>query len=240
MKPAATTRRHSQKSRIPKTTLAEMAHPLIHRSAKRHSGITGIVPGAVLVIDWQRLPDPVAALAENSLILPRKATILIRTAPQPKPLAEYISLARAARARGYQVLATAGLRSLPTYLISGRHVGEAARRFPAYHGWGLGRRRSQILTFAVHDLPGLRNAAYWGAATVFLSPFFTTASHPGLAALTPWRSRDLCRRSRVPVLALGGVNTTTMRQLRHARITGLAGLDGWRGQNTLPPTISEG
>ena len=243
-------RQPDQKNGPQKVTLAALSHPLRQRSGCYSRGLSSSYMfralsrsttrsvakplQSVLVIDWKRLPDPVTALAENSFILPRQAVVLIRAAPRPKPLADYIRVVRAARACGYQVFAAVSLRALPTYMISGRHIGEAARCFPAYCGWGFWRGQGAVLTFAVHDRPGLRSAAHWGAKAVFLSPFFATASHPGNPSLTSWQSHDLCRRSRVPVLALGGVNTTTMRRLRDTRIVGLAGLDGWRRQNTLP------
>ncbi len=258
MKHKITTQQPDQKSDPKsgprKTSLAALAHSFNQRAGQRYKlfspgiflGISGpaahminILPRSVLVIDWRRLPDPTTALAENNFTLPRNATILIRAAPQPRPLADYIRVARAARAHGYHVLAAAALRGLPQYLITGRHIGEAAHRFPASCGWGLGRGRGSILTFAVHDQPGLRRAAHWGAGAVFLSPFFTTASHPDQPALTSWQAHDLCRRSRVPVVALGGVNTTTMRRLGHTRIIGLAGLDGWRQQKILPSNASQ-
>jgi thiamine-phosphate pyrophosphorylase len=40
---------------------------------------------------------------------------------------------------------------------------------------------------------------------IFLSPVFTTESHPGRGALTPARSNAIAQDIAVPVYALGGI-----------------------------------
>jgi len=62
---------------------------------------------------------------------------------------------------------------------------------------------------------------------VLLSPVFPTRSHPGGKVLGALRFRLLAARSRLPVLALGGMNARRARALRGfgwAAIDGLAGL----------------
>jgi len=66
-----------------------------------------------------------------------------------------------------------------------------------------------LLTVAAHGPAGLRRARRLRADLVFLSPIFATPSHPGAAALGPWRWAALARRAGRPVAALGGITAHT-------------------------------
>jgi len=90
------------------------------------------------------------------------------------------------------------------------------------------RRGAGIRTASAHDAAELR-AAQRGADLVFLGPVHPTRSHPGAAALGPARFDLLARRSRVPVIALGGMNQARFRALRNAY--GWAGIDAWSGRD---------
>lgn len=68
-------------------------------------------------------------------------------------------------------------------------------------------------TASAHGVPGLVRAARTGCRAVFLSPAFPTASHPGGRAWGAVRWAGLARCSRVPVLALGGIDGSSVRRL---------------------------
>lgn len=68
-----------------------------------------------------------------------------------------------------------------------------------------------------HSLHEIGRANGLRAAAILLSPVFPTHSHPGAPSLGPVRFRLLARRSRVPVIALGGINTRRARQLGTAK-----------------------
>jgi thiamine-phosphate pyrophosphorylase len=87
----------------------------------------------------------------------------------------------------------------------------------AHGGHGPGFRSA-----SAHSLRELRMAERSGAALIFLSPAFSTRSHPGDRALGPVRFGLI---SRVPVIALGGVDALKARRLPH--IYGWAGIDAW-------------
>jgi len=83
-----------------------------------------------------------------------------------------------------------------------------------------------LRTASAHDSAELRRAAR-GADLVFLGPVHATRSHPGGPALGAAGFDRLARRARVPVIALGGMDSARFRALRHAY--GWAGIDAWSG-----------
>jgi thiamine-phosphate pyrophosphorylase len=82
-------------------------------------------------------------------------------------------------------------------------------------------------TAAVHDLKQIRAAERSGAAAIMLSPVFATRSHPGATALGIWRFAALGRATRLPVIALGGVDARRFRRLRGIGAYGWAAIDAW-------------
>ena len=87
------------------------------------------------------------------------------------------------------------------------------------------RRGPGIRTASAHDLRELRAAERSGADLVFLSPVFPTRSHPGARVLGSARFAAIARRARVPVVALGGMDSEKARALRGAY--GWAAIDAW-------------
>jgi thiamine-phosphate pyrophosphorylase len=112
-----------------------------------------------------------------------------------------------------------------------RKVARRRRLFLLARGAGLlcdgahGGRGRNFWSASAHDLAELKTAERWGAKLVFLSPAFPTRSHPGARALGPLRFGLIARQARVPVIALGGVDSRRARRLPH--IYGWAGIDAW-------------
>ncbi|HZF95459.1 MAG TPA: thiamine phosphate synthase [Allosphingosinicella sp.] len=90
------------------------------------------------------------------------------------------------------------------------------------HGRGPG---AGLRTAPVHDPAELREAEEAGAAAVFVSPVFTTRSHPGAAVLGTNGFEALAAEARVPAIALGGMNAERFALLRGAY--GWAAIDAW-------------
>ena len=86
---------------------------------------------------------------------------------------------------------------------------------------------------SAHDLRELKTAERWGAKLVFLSPAFSTRSHPGARALGPVRFGLIAGQARVPVIALGGLDERKARRLPHCY--GWAGIDAWGGPHSSSP-----
>jgi thiamine-phosphate pyrophosphorylase len=127
------------------------------------------------------------------------------TLREPERAALFASIREATRDRGLLLL-SAGTR-LPG--AGGVH-----------NGRGAGLR-----TASAHSAVEIRRAERLGADLIFLSPVFATRSHPGGAALGPARFASLARRTRLPVVALGGMDAERFGALRGAY--GWAGVDAW-------------
>lgn len=88
-----------------------------------------------------------------------------------------------------------------------------------------GGRGDGLRSASAHNLRELKAAERSGAQLVFLSPAFATRSHPGAHPLGPVRFGLIARHARIPVIALGGVDSLKARRLPH--IYGWAGIDAW-------------
>jgi thiamine-phosphate pyrophosphorylase len=92
------------------------------------------------------------------------------------------------------------------------------------HGPGAGRG---LRSAPVHDFAQIRAAERAGAGLLFLSPVFTTRSHPGARTLGLAHFAWLARRTPLPVVALGGMNPARGRRLASFGAYGWAGIDAW-------------
>lgn len=86
-----------------------------------------------------------------------------------------------------------------------------------------------IRTIAVHNPRELALAHRIDADLVFLSPVYPTRSHPGGRALGRVRFGLLARRSRIPIIVLGGMTAKRARSLRGF------GIYGWAAIGELTP-----
>lgn len=82
-------------------------------------------------------------------------------------------------------------------------------------------------TAPAHDLREIRAAERSGAGAIFLSPLHPTRSHPGAPALGRMRFAALARATRLPVIALGGVDALRGRQAMRVGAYGWAAIDAW-------------
>jgi thiamine-phosphate pyrophosphorylase len=86
-------------------------------------------------------------------------------------------------------------------------------------------RHDEATTAPAHDLAEIRAAEAAGASLIFLSPVFPTRSHPDAPALGPDGFAVLAGQSRIPVIALGGMDARRAETLSDAY--GWAGIDAW-------------
>ena len=77
---------------------------------------------------------------------------------------------------------------------------------------------------ATHDAAQMDQAIRLGAVALFLSPVFTTRSHPAAQTLGIHGFHVLAQRSPLPVIALGGMNATRARELNWPRWGAIDGL----------------
>ena len=92
------------------------------------------------------------------------------------------------------------------------------------HGRGPGEG---LRSAPVHSWAEIRTAERSGAKLLFLSPVFATRSHPDARPLGLARFAWLARRTRLPVIALGGMNESRGRWLASFGAYGWAGIDAW-------------
>jgi thiamine-phosphate pyrophosphorylase len=125
------------------------------------------------------------------------------------------------RALFEQVKALARHRRL-MLLLSGAAPQARAWGADGSHGRGRG---TGFRSAPVHNLSEIRAAERAGADLLFLSPVHATRSHPGAEPLGAARFTLLARRTRLPVVALGGMNAECAQDLGGAY--GWAGIDAW-------------
>ena len=178
-----------------------------------------ILPRLWLMTD-ERLGDGLLAAVDR---LPRGGGIVIRHYSLPE---------RDRRVLFNRVKAVARRRCL-LLLLAGPDWQARAWGADGSHGRGRGLG---LRSAPVHDLEEIRAAERDGADFLFLSPVFPTRSHPGAPALGPEEFARLARRTRLPVLALGGVNRENADGLSAIGAYGWAGIDAWSQKRKAVPT----
>ena len=81
-----------------------------------------------------------------------------------------------------------------------------------------------IVGVACHSVEEVEQAAEGGADHVLIAPVFDTASKPGMNPMGLEKFAAICRRSSIPVFALGGVSAENARMCVDAGAKGLAGI----------------
>lgn len=176
---------------------------------------------AVLITDRGRQGPPRPALLTG---LRRGDLVIFRDYDAPdRPLLGRL-WRRLTRARGIGLL-VAGDRRLALALdADGQHLpGHRLRRPEIRH-----LPRPLPASAAVHDRRDLVRARRRGADLLLISPVLPTRSHPGARVLGPLRFRALARQTDRPVVALGGMDQSRMRQLHPCRnLAGFAAIDAF-------------
>ena len=104
-------------------------------------------------------------------------------------------------------------------------AGAQALRGDGHYGLRKRSPKSGLLGSPAHTLTEIRAAERAGADFIFLSPVYSTRSHPGAPTLGRLRFAALARQTKLPVFALGGMNERRARGLAGAY--GWAGIDAW-------------
>lgn len=184
-------------------------------------------PPLWLFTDASRLPDPRALVARLPVGL---CGVVLRHDTAPDRAALGRDLARLCRARR-NLLVVAGDARLASRLQAGLHL-RGGRR-PVRGGAG---KLPPLVTSSAHDRVDMRRAARQGAAVLFLSPLFATASHPGLHPLGPVRWMRLAARppQGASVFALGGVTGRRARRIPPGA-TGCGAIGAFGGDHPAGP-----
>lgn len=81
-----------------------------------------------------------------------------------------------------------------------------------------------IVGASCHSAEEVERAASEGADHVLVAPVFDTASKPGMRPMGLEQFAEICRRSPIPVFALGGISLQNARYCVEAGASGLAGI----------------
>lgn len=174
----------------------------------------------VAVTDEHRGDDPLAVAAR----LPAGSWVIFRHYDAPDRSILAIKLAIVCRKRRLKLL-VARDPMLARKLKSGLHLPDGLAAHPTSV-----IRRWKGLTVAAHDRLGLVRAARLGADAALLSPVFPTLSHPGAKPLGLLAFRRLVRGAKLPIIALGGIDRTSVSLLRNAPIAGIAAVGALSSQ----------
>ncbi len=162
---------------------------------RRRRGRLGAQPPVLwLFTDAARLPDPLPAIAA----LPKGLCgVVFRHDGMPGRLSLALQVARLCKKRRLP-LVVAGDARLAARVKAGVHLRGGF--------WPSQLRIPAIVTSSAHDTPELRRARRAGAAAIFLSPMFATASHSGGRPLGPLKWALIARRSGgSKIYSLGGI-----------------------------------
>lgn len=121
-----------------------------------------------------------------------------------------------ARRKGLRLLLAGSPRQARAWGADGSHGRSGYRSVP-----------KTLRTAPAHNAREMKSAERSGADLIFLSPVFPTRSHPRAKPLGWVRLGLLGRRTRTPVIALGGMNAKRARPLRRLGIYGWAAIDAW-------------
>lgn len=181
------------------------------------------MPRLILLTDDRRLPDPLPAIAR----LPAGSGVILRHHDWPERRQLARAVARLCRQRRLILLVANDWRLAAEIGADGVHLAEGLARHGLTAPCRLWRRhRSALVSVAAHSALALHRATRLGADFCLLSQVFPSRSHPGRPALGPMRFAVLAQRSRLPVIALGGVNRASWRRLPKSCAQGWAAIDG--------------
>lgn len=175
-----------------------------------HSPHSGRVPFLALMLDDDRVPDPLSAVRA----LPRGALVVVRSREDARRSRLTYAIVAIARSRGLVVLVANDAELASRTGADGLHLSEANAHLAAH--WRALHPR-WFLSAAAHGLRASSSTKFIDA--VFLAPVFSTQSHASGVAHTPVRANRMARAFGIPVYALGGV-TAANASLLH----GFAGI----------------
>lgn len=191
------------------------------------------LPGCILIVETERLGDPVAAIAR----LPRGSAVILRDYAAPDRPARARTLAALCRPRGLRLLVAGDARLALAVGAAGVHLPEGmlARGNRCWRRW---RRRGWLVTAAAHAPAAIARSRRAGVDAVLLSPVFPTASHPGASSIGPPRFAAWTRSAGVPIYALGGVTALSVRRLAGSGAIGVAAIDGFAASRCPRPQLA--
>ncbi len=194
-------------------TLAEVADAL---NASHPLGAN--LPALVFMTDETRTPDPVGAIAG----LPPDCAVLFRHYDHKDRRALATRIAAAAHDAGRQFIVAGDLELARAVSADGLHL--PAPVLGTSNSWRAAWRG--LLTASAHSKAELEAAAVAQCDAAFLSPVFTTESHPRAAAIGIERFAEIVGDAALPIYGLGGVTSKNAPELLGSGAVGIAAIGG--------------
>ena len=199
--------------------LSAIAQDLKHRGYRRFGDRIARIPDLFLMTDEERLPDPDDAIKD---LLPGSA-VVFRHYRHPRR-----------RDIGKRLRSIARRASL-VFIVAGdidfaKDLDADGFHFPEARMTEIDNRKQlaslKLVSTSVHSVEAACKAAEIGYDFAFLSPVFTTASHPDVAALGLELVSEICSAVDIPLIGLGGINGDNAATLIDTGLIGLAAISG--------------
>jgi thiamine-phosphate pyrophosphorylase len=181
-------------------------------------------PALVLVTDSVRLRGRTPASALEDVV--REAVLggvnVVQLREKHLPAEELVALGRRVR----DAIAGRALFFVNGNLDAARMLSAGGVHLPAA-GPSVAEARSRLgdgvlVSVAVHSLQDAVAAERAGADLLQLGTAFATASKPGVTPLGPDGIRRVCARTRIPVIAIGGIDAGNAARVMRAGAHGVA------------------
>jgi len=174
-------------------------------------------PRLYFLTDPLRTPDPAAVVRR----LPKGAAVIYRPFGRADALEAGRRLRALARRRGVRFLVGADERLAAQLEADGLHLPE---RLLARARLVRLRRPRWLITGAAHSPRALARAARLGLDAALYSAVFRSESPSAGPPIGPLRFAAAVRAAKLPVIALGGVDPLTARELARSGAHGLAAI----------------
>lgn len=191
------------------------ARAKLARAARALNARTPHLPALILMTDQKRLPDPIAA----ARALPRGSAVIVRHTEDGERAKLALALADVADECELRLLIANDPELAEAADVAGVHFSEARASEAAR--WRA-ERPNWLITAAAHSEDAVARASSVDA--VLLSPIFTTKSHPERQPLGVDRLRAVATNVRVPIYALGGIDSENVGQLADIPLAGIAAI----------------
>ena len=173
------------------------------------------IPSLTLITDSSRYPDDLLfSVLEKTLdhgvdavLLREKQLSSAKLLALASRLRELTSAYEAALYIHTQADIAAAVDADGVHLASGD-----MSNIPGIRGWL--NDANKTVSVSCHSLTEIRMAEQHGADFLFLSPVFPTASHPGAKHLGADAFIDIVSQSRLPVIALGGIDGDNCHEIQ--------------------------
>ena len=183
----------------------------------KHRMTDGALPEVIFITDQLRVPHGERVIAS----LPSSSAVIIRDYDHPERAAYARHMVEVAQRCGVKALVAGDVALARKVGADGFHMPEYQlwQRMPLRHGFS-------IVTAATKSQKSMQRAAALGVDMALCSPIFKTRSHVGAKGMGVHLLSRIIQHAPLPVVALGGIDDTTIKRLRGMDIAAIAAIDG--------------